>query len=170
MPLAIDLSLLLVIFLVIGSFYRHYSLSSIKRSGKVVCLFVLLLASIPSVLFNGKVDLMNREFGNILLFFFSSVTGSLIVFFITPKGKNRVLSFLGQNSLIIYLVQSITLSFTTVIYNHFVASQIDCYNSQLLYALIGIIDMATAVLLCCPIVWLVNKYCPWVIGKQIKKI
>lgn len=164
LPFAIDLSFLLTIFLVIGCLYRKYLIvqESLTRL-QVLC---LLLMFVTAAGLNEPIDLMNRTIGNTLLFFLSSVCGSLIVCYFSPKKENKILSYLGKNSLIIYAFQSITLSVTAFCYNHFVLTFITCNSGLFVRIVLSIVATIIAISLCSPIIWIINNYMPYLIGKK----
>lgn len=94
-------SMIGLIFMVIG-YYLFFIMKNITL--KWYQLIIITLLSIKLAILNGGVDLWGISFNNIILYFTTSILGSLNIIFISKKINNKVLEFLGENILLIIMV------------------------------------------------------------------
>lgn len=143
-------------FLYIG--YYAYDLL-INRSINFINIILLFFINIILSYYNGFVDLCNLQFGNVFLYTICSILGSVFIIYLLKKiKKSHILKYLGKNSLIIMgthqvLIYNFINKFTGGKYTYFTG----------VLVLIGIIIIEI------PIIEIINRYFPFVLGKFKKK-
>ena len=119
---------------------------------------ILILAAISIILstLNGYVDLWGVQFNNLPLYVFNSIIGSLLIIAITKKiNGSKVLEFLGQNTLIIMATHQLILQ--------------AILKSSLIKYLNNIMIIFIILLLEYPLIKIINKYLPFMLGKKREK-
>ena len=140
-------------FISIG--YYTYNMIN-KINIKLYKIIIILLFSIVFSLINGKVDLWGLQFNNIFLYVFNSITGSLAIIFITKKiNSSKVLDFLGKNTLTIMATHQLILEIIR--------------KSSIINSLNGVIVLFIILLVEYPIIKIINKYLPFMLGKRKQK-
>ena len=141
-------------FIAIG-YYLYNFINDIFINNKY--LFLLLILHIILSHNNGYVDLNNGVYNNILLYVFNSILGAIIIllFFKNDRLKLNILKFFGLNSLIIFGVHGNLI----YLFRRFVTIELHGYlGGLILLTILMIIEL--------PIIILINKYLPFVIGKK----
>ena len=123
-------------------------------------MYQLIILSIVSVVFsiiNGRVDLWGLQFNNIFLYVFNSIIGSLAIIFMMKKiNRSKVLDFLGKNTLIIMATHQLIIKFI-------LASSLGIkLNKFIILCLVLAIEY--------PIIKIINRYLPFMLGKKRIKI
>jgi len=164
----------MVLPFIAGSFYLwKYLLKSdspivrvsvIKKERAIQLLIAasLIVVNIIVSMINWSVDTNNMVFGNIFLYYIGGFTGSLgVVLFFKCMPAIRILSYLGRNSLII------------------MATHLDAYIlwaglkvGLVVFGLIPfaplfiVISVMITLLIECIIIEIINRFCPFIIGKK----
>lgn len=167
-------SLVALSFVAIGAFGYKYIISRIKAE-KVLSRLLFWAAGIGFLLlavlitgFGSKVDLRDMKLGKILIYYLQGITGSAGILSISVSiRKFAPLSFFGRNSV-------------TVMCTH-----LDCYVMYGAIQLAWIVDsvvtraksyvfnlviMITVILAEIIIIYLVNTFLPFLVGKRYKKL
>ena len=141
-------SMLALIFIAIG-----YSLCNIIKSVnlKWYQITIITVLTIALAMINGYVDLWGIQFNNMFLYFINSILGSLNIIFISKKLTSKLLLFWGRNTLIIMGTHQLILTIISKI------SIFDELNFIIKLILILVIEY--------PIIVLINKYAPFLLGK-----
>ena len=132
--------------------------------------FGIMTIAITAVLacLSPKVDYASDSFPNIVAFLTTSALGSLGMCLIS-KGieKSVVLEYIGKSSLAILVMHKFpVLLFQTVLPTKQVLTQ---YNSLL--GIAGAVLVTTiAIGLCIVAQWVINRVCPWLLGRKSKGI
>ena len=154
--LIIGQSLLGMSFLSIG--YGCYDLIINKDiSIKYIIMFFILyfLFSIK----NGFVDMRNLVYGNnFILYILNGVLGSVLLVSITKLCNSKFLSYFGKNSIIILGTHNIII----MILNEIIGLSLFNYKDYIITFLI-------VILIEIPIIEIINRYLPFMIGKFKKK-
>ena len=119
---------------------------------------ILILAAISIIfsILNGRVDLWGVQFNNLFLYVFNSIMGSLLIISIAKKiNGSNALEFLGQNTLIIMATHQLIIE--------------AILKSTLIKYLNGIIFIFIILLLEYPLIKIINKYLPFMLGKKREK-
>ena len=105
---------------------------------------------------NGYVDLWGVQFNNLPLYVFNSIIGSLLIIAIAKKiNGSKVLEFLGQNTLVIMATHQLILE--------------AILKSSLIKYLNDIMIIFIILLLEYPLIKIINKYLPFMLGKKREK-
>lgn len=129
-----------------------------NRDINLVILITLFIIHIITSRMNGFVDLNNLVFNNKLLYIFNSILGSFILIELCKLIKSNILVYLGKNSLIIMAIH-LNLIY---LFRKYIGLNLYGYISGLmLFLLIILIEI--------PIIYVINKYLPFMIGKFPKK-
>lgn len=147
-----------------GNYFRNDILNR-KNISNLVLLGLLIINLIISHL-NGKVDMWSNSYGNLILFFIGAYSGSLFLIFFIKKFilNNKFLEYIGKNSLVILAYHKRGITIIKVVFIYILKMSIPEGNTifDLIFSLIEI-------LLCIPIIVVLNKYFPFFIGKGKKK-
>ena len=100
-------SIIGLIFMVIG-YYLFFIMKNITL--KWYQLIIITLLSIKLAILNGGVDLWGISFNNIILYFTTSILGSLNIILISKKINSKILKFFGENTLIIMATHQLILN------------------------------------------------------------
>lgn len=143
-------------FLYVG--YYGYNLI-INKNLSILFIIALCVANIILSHFNGLVDLWSLQFGNIFLYTICSILGSVSIIHLFKKIKQSfILKYLGENSLIIMATHQVLLEkFINVV-----------TGGQYTY-LTGLLMLVLIVSIEIPIIYIINRYMPFMIGKFPKK-
>lgn len=131
----------------------------VKVELKWTHMFSLFIVNTILALINGYVDLWGLDLGNILLYTSSGIIGSMTIIFLFKKINIRYLEYLGKNSIIIMATHQLIL---TYIVNTISGSERYGY-------IIGLIVAFIIILIEIPIIYLINNYLPWMLGKFKKR-
>lgn len=143
----------------------NYAFKYIKKiEVSYLIIFLIFLLSINLSLKNECVDLWGLVFNNKVLYVISSLVGSLVIvlFFkkISDKFENiKLLNYIALNSLIIMSTHQIVLDIINKMTGDWSYSTI-----------IGFIVCMIIIIIEIPIIYLINKYLPFMIGRFKKKL
>lgn len=129
-----------------------------KKDFKIWQIAILFVIQVIFAKVNGLVDLNNLVLNNVILYTINSILGSLLVIEISKKIKCDELIYLGKNSLIIMVTH---LNLIYLIRKYITFNFFTYLGGALLLVLILICEII--------IIQLINNYCPFIIGKPIKK-
>lgn len=141
--------------------FGYYMLNYIQeRKINKIYLGVLFILSIILAKLNGEVVLNELKFNNIFLYTVTSIIGSMLIIFIFKNIKyNKFLIYFGKNSLIIMathlIIQRYFIDIITGI------NRYDYFEGTIVFIIAVIIQI--------PIIEIINKYLPFMIGKCTKK-
>lgn len=105
-----DVALIAINFYTLGNLLKKklFKLENISN----FMLILLFLLNLIGYKINGRINMYNAEYSNILLFYMNSILGILFVFVLMKKLKNKsiFLKYIGQNTLIIlaYHIRAMT--------------------------------------------------------------
>lgn len=167
LPWSIDAALLVVIFLIISSLLREYI-----NWGNLLHSNLLLILCIPlSIIFtilnyrylgNHRVDIYESNYGNFAYFYIAAFAGIYIILNISKRLNSiKVLSYLGRNSIIIYVTHYIYLAFGFQIVKFIPIIYNQCFSQIINGTIITIICIIGSF----PTIKFINKYMLWSIGK-----
>lgn len=144
-----------LIFFASGNYlYRYIKDRKIKYSEILLLLFINIIACF----INGRIELWELRLNNILLYFISSITGTLFIIYACKKiCNNKLLEYIGKNSLIIMCTHQIIIE---LIYKYISIKEYTGIASILLFIVVILIEI--------PILNLVKNN-KWIIGKINKK-
>lgn len=139
-------------FIAFGFIAFGYSISQLikKENINIIIGIIMISINIVATIFNGVVDLYSLNFGNPIMYVLQGVTGSLGIIIILMNIKSIKIDFLskiGENTLIIMSTHQILLMILTRV----------GLNNTIVFILICLLEI--------PIVYIVNNYFSWVIGR-----
>ena len=171
LPFGIDISFLGLSFMLIGNFLIKPTMKYIETLNKIKAGWILifmcsLIIGIFISIYNAPVNktywvtvMAVGEYGkNVVLFFDGAIINSIAILLICNHIKNNVLLYLGQHTLIIMGVHYILFPFTL----HITVEILRNINYSVL---IAILNSLFTIILCIPISYLVDKFCPCLNGK-----
>lgn len=167
-----------VVFITFIYFSLGYSLKSSKllrniKLNKVsigIITMILFITYYINYLDLGKtnVELYESKIGNVVLYFLSAFSGIIIFVVISKKfEKSKILNFLGKNTLIYYSLQGVLI---TILMQGLKLIPYLYKNTFTTDLLRGIIMSIMTLFILIPISKLINKYLPFVIGKNKSKL
>lgn len=112
LPWSLDASLMICIFITAAIIIREKNLLNIILNKKFIILYFVLYILCTYLNFlhnnNKRIGIYEASYGNYLYFYITSFAGIFIVLKIAYKiGSNKILDFLGKNSLTIYVTHYI---------------------------------------------------------------
>ncbi len=139
--------------------YYGYNLI-INKEVTLKYLIILFIFNVILSEYNGGVDLWGLTLNNPILYIANSILGSLLVIYTFKKIKTNlnILKYFGVNTIIVMSTQQVILG----IISEFTGKQ--SYNY-----LIGIVIFAVTTIIEIPIIEIINRYMPFMIGKFKKK-
>jgi len=172
LPYSIDVSFFAVVFYGIGYLIKGIEI----KVSKLVSIKYLILFLIANVLLghlnirylNTNVDMSSSRYGNYFLFYMSAFCGimaSLIFCRLIPKSK--ILIYVGKNSIIFMAFHQMILYpilDKIIVHISFLTSQ-----KPYIVALNGIIHVGVTFLVMIPIIYVINNYMPFILGKGLSK-
>lgn len=151
----IDRSLFALFFYMVG--YCSFEIIS-KINLNYLLITILIIGNAILSHINGNIDLWSLKFNNIVLYVLCSIIGSFSILFLLKKFNSNKLMYIGKNSLIIMATHDIII----MILKKFIDIN---FNDYFIGFLIFILVMCIQI----PIIKLINKYTPWMIGRFKKK-
>ena len=163
-----------VLFFEVGIIIRIFSVvDKLKNRKGIIILFPVIACSILCSTFNNTVDMWYMKYGNVFLFVLGAFSGIYIlifgsVFLEKVKILKKTLIYYGQNTLPIiffHLFPGYVIT-ETLYYKVFGLVYMD---NRFSYNVEGFIHAITVLLLMIPVIQIINKFCPWMVGKKGKK-
>ena len=146
-------SMVALFFINIG-YYLYKVISKINL--KIYQIFILAIISVVFSKLNGSVNLYSVQFDNLFLYVLNSIIGSFLTISIAKKiNCSKAIEFLGQNTLIIMATHQLIIE--------------AILKSTLIKYLNGIIFIFIILLLEYPLIKIINKYLPFMLGKKREK-
>ena len=172
LPWSIDVAFIAVVFYGIG-----YLIKGIEsKVSKLVNIKYLVIFLIVNVIIghlnirymNARVDMSASEYGNFIFFYVAAISGimaSLIFCRLLPKLKT--LMYVGKNSIIFFAFHQMIIY---PIIDKLIA-HISFFASQKSYiiSLNGIIHVCVTLIVMIPIIYVINNYMPFILGKGFSK-
>ncbi len=141
----------------------NYMYDKLKTTNiSTIILVLLFTGSSIATIYNECVDLWGLNFGNRFIYVFCSIVNSFCIITLFKKVSNnkeiKPLKFFGINTLIIMSTQQLIINHINKI------TGINYYNT-----LYGIVIFLVVILIEIPIIEIINRYLPFMIGKFSKK-
>lgn len=106
LPWGIDVALVAQLFLFVGYKFKENDILNKRLFSNCLFNIGLCIVLAAGIYVNGKVDMGSRNYGNILFFCINGLLGSMLVLVLSKVFGSyflRALSFLGKNSLVIFI-------------------------------------------------------------------
>lgn len=107
---------------------------------------------------NDTVFMVIGLYGNTFWFICNAIIGFFWCIYAGKTFNNKVLAYLGRNSIIVMMYHHWFISIANRMMAYYVAGQ-GSYVVRILQAVFE-------VLMCVPLIWLINNYMPWLVGKS----
>lgn len=114
---------------------------------------------------NKSVDINNLKIPNYILFYLCAITGSIMVILISTRVQSKILKYIGMNSLIVMSVHEPIKRIVIIIFSKITKLQVDFIRGNI-FCILGVTIMIILVIM--PIIFFINKYMPFIIGKSKK--
>lgn len=151
-------------FYSIGAIFKNKVLNLNRIAYKWIIL--LFIISYISCYYNGKIDMYSLDYGsNIILFYISAFSGIGFIIFLIRNLEiySRFIDFVGTNTLIILAYHGRCMTLIKFI---FLILGVKMINDNTIY---NIFFSIIQLILCIPIIMILNKYFPKFVGKYNKK-
>ena len=160
-----------IIFFESAQFIRkHTAFERVLDRKRYIIISVALLCSVACTAFNGRIDMLYKKFGNILLFLLGAGSGILLIAEISrmlekTAAVKRIFLYLGKNTLpIIFFHYYPGYMITETLYYKLFGL---VYGENALSGNVeGLLHTATILLLLIPVIELFNRFFPWAVGKR----
>ena len=94
-----------VIFFASGNYLSEYIKNKKIKYSEIV---FLLSINVIACFINGRIELLELRLNNIILYFISSITGTMFIIYMSKKiSDNKILEYIGRNSLVIMCAHQI---------------------------------------------------------------
>lgn len=145
----------------IGNYFKTDILNR-KNISNLLSVSLLIINLIISQL-NGKIDMWSNSYGNLMLFFIGAYSGIIFLIFFIKSFivNNRFLEYIGKNSLIILAYHRRGITVIKVIIIYLLSMKMPDNNITF-----DLILSLGEILICIPIIVVLNKYFPLFIGKK----
>lgn len=176
LPWALDCALMASAFYGLGWIVKKMlileKISKLIKKKKVICWFIIVviaIAMIPSVFYNGEVNMRTVTYGNYFLYIVNAVIYSFLIILVSMlleqmlnhnKGC-EVLKWIGRNTLVVLLLNSTCVRVYEVLFG----SLLDKLNETVVFWVNGIVAVIITIA-CVLMSEFINKYCPCLIGKK----
>ena len=172
MPFGIETAMISILFLYFGYVLKKKEINVLdNRLVSIIIALISILGIFICYRFDCQLNMLNHIYPNIILFFIGTLSGIYITMFVCSfykfinKRMIDILSFFGQNTLIIMCchepIKRIVIKLFSII-SHISEEML---RSNIIFALlITVIILLVTV----PIIYIINKYFPFIIGKKCK--
>lgn len=168
LPWSIDAALSVIAFYGIGYLLNKYQylLEKLMNFKYVILLFLINMVTGS---LNSMVDIFANKFGNYILFYTGAISGTLVVVvLIKYLNTSFTLEYIGKNTFILLaLHQSVIFDVIRQVVNRSHSLSTFFANNHLI---MGGFYLVTTLVISIPIIFTINKYLPFLVGKKKRKI
>ncbi|MEI7635685.1 MAG: acyltransferase family protein [Syntrophus sp. (in: bacteria)] len=166
LPWSADVAFIAVIFYYFGNITKRFNpqIDATRLAWKFFIMGVLAIAIALLSKANGKVDMNYNYYGNIFLFFITAFSGIYLSYFTVQMLPHlRIVSYIGKNTIIIVGLAGVS-AFIVSGFNYIVFHNIPSHTKldfpmTIYYSLLEIG-------LLIPIIFLINRFIPFITGRQ----
>lgn len=172
LPFGIETALISLIFVYTGYMIKQHSQQNLKITQIIFLLIISIIGLFACYMNNYEFGMLNHQYGNIFLFMLGTLSGITLIMMITSiiskytKSLKDMLEFVGKNSITIMCVHEpikrVIIRLTSIVFK---IAEITLRTKILPSALITLV----VILLTIPIIYMINKYFPFLIGKKKEK-
>lgn len=149
--------LLSVGFLIIG-----YCFSDYLQTNNLPLMALSIVLTVLITYLNGSVDMNSLRMNNMFLFILGSITGTYLVIQLGRLPLGNLMNYIGKNTILIYGTHNALYVIT--------GNLLGVTDFAYTPIFIGIIIFAIVLLVELPLVYIFNRYLPFMIGKKKKTI
>lgn len=164
LPWSLDAAFIAIMFFGIGNIFKKHLQSFKTSKTNFALLFIFLALNIIFFLLNdpGHIDLYQGFYLNIPYFYISAFSGILFYFLLCKYiPDNKIMNFLGVNSLIIYAFHMRALTVVNLIVYKILKLQL-AENSFIVACVFTFLQIIILI----PVIFIINRYFPFFIGKR----
>ena len=165
LPMSLDAACIAATFIAIGVYIRDMKFK-LPPYAYLVALAIFLACHYLNLRYTdySGIDMFDCRYGNFLYFFGAAFAGIFLVIALVQRFPNsKFLTYFGRNSLLIYCSHKIFLISIIIVLKRV---PLPIQDAETLIFVRSIIQTIGACLLCVPTIYIVNRYCPWLIGKS----
>lgn len=162
-PYSFDILGLMMSFVYFGYIMKNekifMNLNKIKRS--ILLLSSGVLCFINQKIFGYNVDVCGKQIGSYCLFYIMAIFNiiALMNIFKNIKWKNKLLNYIGRNSLFYYLIHGTFFSFMKFVIWSIIGNKVNN------------LFISTCIIVCTfifsyPLLYIINRYFPFILGKE----
>lgn len=152
-----------ILFYSLGNMFN----GKILKTNRLLIMFFLVITVVVAY-FNGRINMHRNFYGNYVLFILGSLSGiymmiGLCNLFAVKIRNHRLAKFISMNTLIICGFHLLVFSFIKSI----MVYVLDINPNVLADSVVGnIIFACLSIVMCVPIIYIIKKYVPFIIGKR----
>lgn len=176
LPWALDCALMATAFYALGWISKKTlileKISELIKNRRAICWFIIIVVSIamlPSVFYNGAVNMRTVTYGNYFLYIVNAVVYSFLIILVSMLleqmlNHNAVCDMLeriGRNTLVVLLLNSTCVRVYEVLFG----SLLEKFSETVVFVVNGIVAVIITIA-CVLMSEFINKYCPCLIGKR----
>ncbi len=164
LPWSFDAALTAIVFYGTGYLIREYEVISTENSSNFKVMLLLLAINLGAGFSQEMIDMFINNYHNYILFYLAAFSG--IGFFLIVVRNMKIMpaiSFIGKNSIILLAMHQFLVSpFVEYVY-HFIPHIGILQQLSFFY---GILVTIGTIVVCIPIIFVINAYFPFIIGKR----
>ena len=169
LPWSMDVALTAVVFYGVGcTLKRKIEDLTGSVSIKFILLPCLFLISVVFCFLNGRIHMNSNYYNNIFFFYISAFAGILCCLMISKLLRGNVISdYIGRNTIIIVGLSGVSRFFIRGIYYLVFKQLLDISKCSIG---MGIFWACFQILSLVPFMYIINTYCPFILGRDSKKL
>ncbi|WP_291587570.1 acyltransferase family protein [Bacteroides sp.] len=167
MPFSFNTAIVAMIFYVFGYMMKE---KEFFRKSNVLYLIIALGILIWASILNGRVEMYKNFYNNYFLFLLGGTAGIIFIvniclYLSSWFGDANWIKYLSNNTIIISGFHLMTFSFIKAVMVYILSIPLTVLEGKIgVNILFSIISM----ILCLPLIFFINKYCPFIIGRKFK--
>lgn len=153
------------IFYIFGNLLREHREIILKARKSILiisCCILFVLTYLLSI-HNGEVSMSFEVYHNYLIFILNALTGIMAFYILSIliSTQNKIVLYTSQNSMQFYAFHQMSFSFVQFFYLFALGIPLSFLDNKIL---LNILNAIVVFLLLVPVVNIINKYFPWVVG------
>ncbi|OBR89905.1 acyltransferase family protein [Clostridium ragsdalei P11] len=169
LPWSIDKALSSIIFLGLGYLIKNMNISPEIDWKKVILIIIFTIINITFYKLNSFVNISTREYGNYFYFYIAAISGIGIYIIISQVIAKKInilkkfFVFIGQNTFTLLSFHLITYSIVDKIFS-ILKINLEKIQNTIFY---GAIYAVLTIIILLPVITVINKKVPWIVGKKV---
>lgn len=175
LPWSIDVAFSMIIFYGLGAYFKDFVLANEKITAKSITLLsgISIIASLIITLIyhlNDEAKVYVNQMGNYFLFFIGALAGIILIICLMKMismffKENKLILYIGQNTLIILALHLISGSFVKAITYYVFGLPLSIYKIPYMTFIYSIASVVVLI----PVIYIINKYTPFLLGNFRRK-
>lgn len=169
LPLCIDISFMAIVFYFLGYMWKNKWEVIFKEKVKkyllnIIIVGICMILTIIVSQINHGMNMFEGNYNNYFLMYLCAIAGTLMVYLISKIiSQNKILEFLGRNSLIIMCIHEPIKRIVIEVIHRISNIQVDILRMNAIFIILITICIILVML---PIILVINKFFPLLIGKN----